>query len=429
MGAKLQNWVNKNIWDFSSKSALPYNPIGGAQAYSQIIGFEDNFSNEVVTERRALGIATVYTCMQVRSQTIGALPGNVIQDQPDGNKESLTDHPAYYLLAHQPNNYMSSANMFMTAMLHTDGWGNGYIGIDRNGRGAPTSLELLCPWDVDDIQKEGGSAWYKVRGDMVNGRDIIHFRLFSLDGLCGLSPIRQNQMLMGKALKSERFSAYALGKKPPGILGYEGNLSPESKAENSKTWEQDINAGRTPVLSGRWKFEPVMLSPADAQYIETEGLTDQKIYGIFRIPPVFAQDFKRATFTNAEQSDLLLAKHTITPIIRMMEQEINMKMFTEREKKTTSYKFNMNGLLRGDLAARSGFYNTMRNIGAMNANEIRSLEDQNSYKGGEDYLAQGALVPVDMLREIYSSKVVPQEGGQSQTDKSKLNGHNKHVYN
>lgn len=409
---------------------MPYNPIGGQQAYSQIMGLEDNFSDEIVTERRALGIATVYTCMNVRAQTIGALPGNVIQDQPDGNKENLTDHPAYYPLAHQPNSYLSSANMFMSSMLHTDGWGNSYIGINRNGRGDVKSFDLLCPWEVDDIQKVDGSAWYRVNGDMVNGRDILHFRLFSLDGLCGIGAIRQHRMTMGKALKSERFSAYALGKKPPSILTYEGSLTPEARAENQKAWENDVNAGRTPLLSGRWDVKTLMLSPADAQYIETEGLTDQKIYGIFRIPPVFAQDFKRATFTNAEQSDLLLVKHTITPIVRMMEQEINMKCFSEREKKTTSYKFNLNGLLRGDLQARSSFYNTMRNIGGMNGNEIREREDMNSYEGGEIYTVQGANIPVDQLRDFYSKEVLPTSEEKTDTQKNgyKLNG-NHHFVN
>jgi HK97 family phage portal protein len=199
----------------------------------------------------------------------------------------------------------------------------------------------------------------------------------------------------------------SMGQKPPGILSYEGNMTPEQKAENQKSWKEDLVSGRTPILSGRWEFTPIMLSPGDAQFIEQERLTDKKIYGIYRIPPVFAQDFERATFSNAEQSDLIFAKHTITPIVRMIEQECNMKLFSEREKNNTYVKFNMNGLLRGDTQARAAFYTAMRNIGGMNGNEIREREDLNVYDGGEIYTVQGANVPVDMLRDFYESKVDP----------------------
>jgi HK97 family phage portal protein len=405
--AKLQNWFNKNIWDLSTKSLGGTYDLKGTEAWSKVIGFDDNFSSEIVTERRAHGIATVYTCINVRSQTLASLPINVIRETEKGDKDILVDHPVYYPLAHQPNSYMSSANMFLTSMIHSDSWGNSYIGINRNGRGEVRSFDMIQPWDVDEIKVMNGNAFYKVRGEVYNSRDILHFRWFSYDGLNGISPIRNHQMTMGKAVKSERYSAYALGKTPPMILSYEGNQTPEQKAENQKTWEKDLMTGKTPILSGRWDVKQLMLNPVDIQYVQSEALTDRKIYGIFRIPPVFAQDFERATFTNAEQSDLIFAKHTITPIVRMIEQECNMKLFSEREKKNTYMKFNLNGLLRGDTKARAEFYNKMRNIGAMNANEIRSLEDMNAYEGGDIYTVQGANVPIDQLREFYSSKVAP----------------------
>lgn len=339
----------------------------------------------------------------------------MFRESPNGDKESIPDHPSYYPLAQQPNSYMSSANMFLTAMIHADSWGNSYIGINRNGRGAVSSLDLLKPEDVENIKVMDGQAYYKINGEVYNGRDVLHFRWWSLDGLNGISPIRQNMMTMGKAFKSERYSSYALGQKPPGILYYEGTQTPDQKAENQKAWKNDMETGRTPVLSGRWKFDPIILSPDEAQYIETEGLTDRKICGIYRVPPVFIQDFQRATFSNAEQSDLIFVKHTITPLIRVMEQEINMKMFSEREKKNTYYKFNLNGLLRGDTQARAAFYKAMRDIGGMNGNEIREREDMNGYEGGEEYTIQSANIPVDQLRTFYESKVAP-------TAQSPMNG-------
>lgn len=401
-----QNLVEKYIWDFSQKKVSGTYNLNGSEAWARLIGYTDNFSDEPVSEQRAHSLAAVYTCINVRSQTIASLPINVYREVGD-SKESIPDHPVYYPIAHQPNSYMSSANMMMTAMIHADSWGNSFIGINRNGRGIVTSLDPLQPWQCENIQIKDGNAYYYINGEVYPSRDILHFRWWSLDGLNGVSPIRQNAITMGKALKAEKYSSMSIGQKPPGILSYEGNMTSEQRAENQKTWKEDLVAGRTPILSGRWEFTPIMLSPNDVQFIEQEKLTDKKIYGIFRIPPVFAQDFERATFTNAEQSDLIFAKHTILPLVRMMEQECNMKLFSEREKKNTYLKFNMNGLLRGDTQARSQFYNIMRNIGAMNANEVREREDMNGYEGGDLYTMQGASVPVDMLRDFYESKVDP----------------------
>lgn len=408
----LQRLFEKYVWDFNTKSATnPYN-LKGTDAWTRLVGFNDNFSEEPVNETRAHGLATVYTCINVRAQTIAALPLNVYRENDNG-KTALTDHPAYYPLAHQPNSYMTSANMFMTSMIHADSWGNSYIGINRSGRGAVSSLDILSPWECESINIIDGNAYYNIRGMVYPARDVLHFRWWSLDGVNGVSPIRQNAITMGKAIKAEKYSAMALGQKPPGILSYQGTMTPEQKAENQKAWKEDLQMGRTPIMSGKWEFMPIMLAPGDAQFIEQERLTDRKIYSIFRIPPVFAQDYERATFVNAEQSDLLFAKHTITPMIRMIEQECNMKLFSEREKSNTYVKFNLNGLLRGDTAARSQFYTAMRNIGAINANEIREREDFNGYDGGEIYTVQGAQVPVDMLRDFYSSKVVPSEPEQT----------------
>lgn len=427
MGAVLQDLWNKYVW---TKSVSTTYDLKGTESWSKVIGLTDNFSSEQVSERRAHGLATVYTCINVRAQTVASLPINVLREKGE-KKETLSDHPAYYPIAQQPNDYMSSANMFLTSIIHSDSWGNSVLGVNRDGFERPVSFEIISPDDWH-ATKSNGRAFYKINGEMYSSKDVLHFRWFSYDGLIGVSPIRQNAMTMGKAIKSERYSAMTLGKKPPGILSYEGDLRPEQKEQNKKSWREDLERGETPILSGRWHYDSIIIPPNEAQYIETEGLTDQKIYGIYRIPPVFAQNYTRATWKNAEESDLIFAKHTIMPLVRIMEQEMNMKLFGEREKKNTYFKFNMNGLLRGDMTARANFYTAMRNIGGLNGDEIRSLEDRNPYEGGEIFTVQGANIPVDQLRDFYSNKVLPGANENIQKDKKdkvKMNGHLTDIYN
>jgi HK97 family phage portal protein len=414
-------------WGGARKSTGPTFDLKGSDAWTKIVGYQDNFSDEVVTERRAHGLATVFTCINVRSRTIASLPINVMIEE-NNQKRVLTDHSAYYPLAHEPNSYLSSAQMFLTSMIHSDSWGNSVIGINRDSRMRPYKFDLICPGEWD-VTKSDGEAWYKINGEVYPARDVLHFRWWSIDGLCGLSPIRLHAMTMGKAFKEERYSATTMGQVPPGFLSYEGNLDPTQRAQNQDSWKKDRRDGSIPVLSGKWDYTSTMFPPQAVEYIQSANLTDQKIYGIYQLPPTFAQNYERATWSNAEQADLVYAKHTVTPICRVIEQECNMKLFTQKEKKNHFVKFNLNGLLRGDIQARAAFYKSMRDIGGLNGNEIRSYEDLNGYEGGDIYTIQSANIPVDQLRKFYEQKVAPTatEPPGNRPRNGKVNGHFEHV--
>jgi HK97 family phage portal protein len=230
-------------------------------------------------------------------------------------------------------------------------------------------------------------------------------------------------MTMGKAFKQNRYSATALGDRPPGHLSYEGSLNPDQRAQNQDSWKKDRINGRVPILSGKWNYQAHIISPGDAEYIETARLNDQQIYGIFQLPPAFAQNYERMTWSNSEQADLVYAKHTVTNIVRVIEQECNKKLFTPKEKKNIFTKFNMNGLLRGDSKARAEFYTAMVQLGLMNRNEGRNLEDMNPYSDGNIFTTQAANIPIDLLRDFYTTKVIPKPKEHEKGEKNEKNGY------
>jgi HK97 family phage portal protein len=425
--AKLHDWIDRNIWPIK-RSSLSDDAIADIRGtLLQSVFSIDNVAGENVTPRNALQNSTVYTCTMVRGNTIASLPCNVMQE--DGGKKSvLVDHAAYYLLNQEPNSYMSAANFWKTVMLHIDVWGNAYAYINRDSRRNPISLDLWEPWEVG-VTRENGQVFYSYNGSKdIPGRDVLHYRFYSWDGVCGRSPVLENRNTIGMAMKLDRYSAALMASRPPGVLSYEGNLTPEARAENKKTWGEG-SAGDVKILSGRWKFDPIMTPAHDSSFDTAKRTNKTELCAIWQMPPTFVQDFERATFSNAEQMDLVYAKHTATPICRNIELENNMKLFFEREKSNTYTKFNMNGLLRGDLAARQAFYQTMINTGLMTRNEGRSLEDMNGYDGGDVPLMQGAMIPADQegleaLREMMKSKVIPSAEEQSEETQPKKNGFN-----
>jgi phage portal protein BeeE len=63
----------------------------------------------------------------------------------------------------------------------------------------------------------------------------------------------------------------------------------------------------------------------------------------------------KATFGNMEQLSQMFVNYTIMPLCETIEAEFNRKLFFEAEKYQYCTRFNLDGLLRGDIAARSSY--------------------------------------------------------------------------
>ena len=80
-----------------------------------------------------------------------------------------------------------------------------------------------------------------------------------------------------------------------------------------------------------------------------------------------------------------------------IEQTIYRDLLTEKEQKKYYAKFNVNALMRGDIAARTAYYHNARQDGWLSANDIRELEDMNKLppdQGGDVYAVNGNMIPL-----------------------------------
>ncbi|HET6456946.1 MAG TPA: phage portal protein, partial [Armatimonadota bacterium] len=88
---------------------------------------------------------------------------------------------------------------------------------------------------------------------------------------------------------------------------------------------------------------------------------------------------------------------TLTPIITQIEQAMNVTFLDERERAAGYYvKFDLKGLLRGNLQARTAFYTAMLDRGVYNADDVLDLEDQNPQP---DKLGQAYMLPLNMVNK------------------------------
>ena len=81
-------------------------------------------SGKAVTERSAMQMTAVYSCVRILSEAIAGLPIHLYRYGEGGSKEKATNHPLYFLLHDEPNPEMTSFVFRETLMTHLLLWGN-----------------------------------------------------------------------------------------------------------------------------------------------------------------------------------------------------------------------------------------------------------------------------------------------------------------
>jgi len=347
-----------------------------------------------VNRDTALTFSAIWACIQVLSETLASLPLQTYQDN-NGTKNILKDHLTYKLLHNEPNKLMTSFTWRHTMMVHLLTNGNAYSEIIRGGGAEPKSLNILDPETITPGVTPSGTPFYTLKDSgterKIKGDNMIHLVGLTLDGLIGKSPITAHKEGIQMALNTQAFgnSFYKNNAALGTVLEHPGTLKAGTAERIQKSFNTKFagidKAGSTVVLEEGMKLNKMTLSQQDAQYVETMRFTVEEACRIFRVPPHMVADLSRSTNNNIEEQGISFVRDTMMPYVRRWEDELNRKLFREDEKGNVFAEFNLNGLMRGNAAARAQYYAIMRSNKIMNANEIRALENMNPYEGGEVY--------------------------------------------
>jgi HK97 family phage portal protein len=413
-----------DLFPFGRARAKPVNRTSGS-AFSFFLG--SSTSGKHVTERSSMQMTAVYSCVRVLSEAVAGLPLHLYRYQSDGSKEKALDHPLYSLLHDEPNPEMTSFVFRETLMTHLLLWGNAYAQIIRNGKGEVVALYPLMPNRMSVNRDENGALYYEyvtsdddahtLKGSTVRlfPGDILHVPGLGFDGLVGYSPIAMAKNAIGMAIACEEYGAkfFANGASPSGVLEHPGILKDPGKIRES--WQQTFggsgNAHKVAVLEEGMKYTPISINPQEAQFLETRKFQIDEIARIFRIPPHMIGDLEHSTFSNIEQQSLEFVKYTLDPWVCRWEQSMRKALLSQEEKKLYFFKFNVDGLLRGDYQSRMNGYATARQNGWMSANDIRELENLDRIpeeEGGDLYLINGNMTKLKDAG-IFAAQEEPKE--------------------
>ncbi len=369
-------------------------------------------------------LTLVWNCLNVRGETIGSLPCSVMR-YTDKGPESDYNHPVYRLLHDRPNAHMTAFDFWSTVekIKHVDG--NAFVLIDNDGVD-PIALYPFMPGKVTIIKTIEGEVYYKVDGKTFRSTDILHFKNYTTNGYIGISTITANALSVGLGLKVKNYNSTLVGTRGYGYLTGPKPKDEMQKSQMKGMWNKDFsnepakvqaetihtNAfGDIPYLYGGVEFKPMTLSADESAYIESAEMNDRDILGMFRMPPTMVSIYKDAPYNSSEQQDIAFVKYTMASL-RQYEQECTEKLFpvsNRRREKSWYVKFNLNGLLRGDMKARREFYASGIQSGWLTPNQVCEFEELPTYEGGDRHYLQGALIPTDKVDEFLASKSAKQE--------------------
>ena len=340
----------------------------------------------VVNQETALKIGTVYACVRLYADTISTLPVDVYT-RTNGERFPFRPKPLWVL---QPAPNVTPQEHFAEVLISLLVDGNAFVRKYRGNTGEIVSLGVLDPRKVDVQQDSNGDLVYIYNDRNRYGVDeVLHIKEMPQAGMLrGASRIEQNKDTLGLASALTEFSArfFGQGAVTSGIIETPAVLNAEQASGIKQVFENShkglAKSHRVGVLGGGAHYQKTGVDPEQAQFLESRQFSVTEICRLFRVPPHMVQvtDPGAMSYASVEQNAIQFAQYSLRPYISKLESAYSTMLPGE-----AFIKFNLDGLLRGDLATRYGAYSVATQAGFLSTNDIHRLEDMPPVDGGDVY--------------------------------------------
>ncbi|WP_259556444.1 phage portal protein [Clostridium botulinum] len=407
------NNIFKNMFNFKNETET----IGTNPTTSELQEFFKTNIEEIANTK--LTSTSYYSCMQIRCNAIAKLPIKLMQETEKGFNKA-TNHNLYKLLKKRPNTFINAHDFMWATEFQRLEYGNAFWVMDVNIRGQIKALYLLDSRKVTIMVDNTGilnnkNAVYYVYEDEKQGQiiytsdEIAHFKNFSMNGLKGtsikkyLSDVVENEQYSNKVLRDK----YQNGLQDPIIVQFIGDLN-EVKQQKIKKKFSDMggakNAGKVVPIPTDFKVEQLETKLVNNQFFQLQGLTTRHIANAFGVKGFQLNDMEKSTYNNIEQQNKAFYSDTLQNVLTTYEQEMDYKLLTsdEQDKEGYYWQFNVDSILRSDLASRTTSYQVGINTGYMTISEVREKENLPYIEGTDQLIiGNGASIPLKDLGKQY----------------------------
>lgn len=379
-----------------------------------VLGATKADSGISVNERTALTHSAVWNAVQILTFTKAYLSIDIFEEV-DGNRVKRPTLPAHRLLNHRAERNVTSFTHNQSGFAQALLWGNYLADIERDNRGAPTTLRLL---DVSKYspETEAGSPVIVNRetGKVRNMANTLHVPGMGYAGFWGLSVIGYAKNSIGLGLATERFGNkfFSNGTNLSSYIEFPGKFKDDDqKKEFARKWKENYGgldrSSGTAVLDQGMKLHQLGIPPEDAQFLQTRKFTIEDVARWYNLPVHMLKELARSTNNNIEHQGIEFVQYSLNPWLKKFEQEYESKLLTEEQLRSGRFKIrhNVNSLLRGDIKSQGEFIDKMISNGVYSINKGLGYLGENGIGGlGDKRFINTASVPLDRIDE-YIDKI------------------------
>ncbi len=320
---------------------------------------------------------TIFSIITRLSNTVASLPLKLYKEY-DVKHNTASD-----TLINNPNDNMHGFDFINKMEVSRNETGNAYAVIFRDIR---MQVEKLVPIDSNYVtpflNTDDDNLWYEVIGVggtyYFHNMNILHVKhITGASRWQGISPldVLKNTLKYDKAV--QEFSLNEMEKKESFKLTYAANVDAEKRQQVTENFREFYSEnGGVLFQEPGVELDEIQRKYVASDTIKSEQITRTRVANVFNVPVSFLNDSEGQSYSSNEQMMIQFVQMALTPIVRQYEYEFNRKLLTEHERKQGFYfKFSLGGLLRGDTAARTNFYQSGIRTGYLKPDEVRRFED------------------------------------------------------
>lgn len=333
------------------------------------------------------------------------------------------------LLNKRPNPYLDAWHFKYIIVANMLLNGNSYIEIVRNEKGEPIELYHMQNSATSIQQIDDEIKYHYI--DEIDGHvqfdveDVLHFRMFSLDGFNGYSPLFSLANEIGISMGSKRFldDFFKNGGTSTAVLKYiDGRYSDDELIEIKKNFEnsQLKNNNGLVMLDDTMEFKRLEVPTEVLNFLNSYKFSTQQVAKAFGLPiSKFAQE---TVNTSLKDSGVEYYRSTLYPIFSMMNAEIEEKLFGQAPYEVT-LDYDVSRLIDSDPQIKLERVTQLFQKKIMMLNEARAEFGLDPVKGGDEPMADLNTILLKDLQAYQNSKVQKnidslQKGGEPNVEQS-----------
>lgn len=350
------------------------------------------------------GHEAIYAAVTRIANTVASIPVHVYK-----GRERQDTHPLEKLLSLSPNPSMSAYIFKQTMEAFRNTEGMAYALIIRDGLGEITRLDVLDPTRVRPlIERDSREIWYDITLEgktyPIPGYMVLALKHMSANGISGIRPLDVLRGSLDYDAEVKEISLNQLDGINHGVmLEVPGQALDETRkaqivADFLDAYES--SGQRVLVLEGGIKATTFNQSPVDAQLMDVERITRNRVATVYNLPPHMLGDYSDTSFSTAEQQMQEFLQLTIIPIVQQWEDELNRKLLSDADYKVGyRFRFDTDSLIRADMVAMANKYQMAIRGGWMRMNEVREREGLPPDPNGDELMCARDIIPLRIMVE------------------------------